>query len=200
MKLEEEDTDGSSSKSDDEDKLTSSSSSLELKSSSKENEGRDEALFTEIEDEYGELLMMLPKVATKARMTAPHLQKLKAMETDWRPLKEVVAIFEGIKLAVKVFEEFPELGVSWNTVSHNIVLHCLCQLGKMKEAYNLLVQMEHKGSFPDVVSYGVVVVGVSLKEVMCSVLFLRWNIITSFFYVMLLWLGFFFNWVSLLFS
>ncbi|CAK8561566.1 unnamed protein product [Lathyrus sativus] len=67
--------------------------------------------------------------------------------------------FEGIKIAVKVFEEFPELGVCWNNVSYNIVLHCLCQLGKVKEAHNLHVQMEHRGNFPDVVSYGVVISG-----------------------------------------
>ncbi|CAJ2668757.1 unnamed protein product [Trifolium pratense] len=85
-------------------------------------------------------------------------------------LSKLSCNFEGIKIAakdvpkkkkiaVKVFEEFPELGVCWNTVSYNIVLHCLFQLGKVKEAHNLLVQMEHRGDFPDVVSYGVVVSG-----------------------------------------
>ena len=33
---------------------------------------------------------------------------------------------DGIKVASKVFSEFPEVGVCWNTASYNIITHSLC--------------------------------------------------------------------------
>ena len=66
---------------------------------------------------------------------------------------------DGIEMAIKVFNEYPESGVCWNTASYNIIIHSLCQLGKIKEAHNLLVQMELRGLMPDVVSYGTIISG-----------------------------------------
>ncbi|GMY26109.1 pentatricopeptide repeat-containing protein At1g05670, mitochondrial [Fagus crenata] len=67
--------------------------------------------------------------------------------------------FDGIEMAIKVFNEYPEVGVCWNTASFNIIIHSLCQLGKIKEAHNLLVQMELRGCMPDVVTYGTILSG-----------------------------------------
>lgn len=61
--------------------------------------------------------------------------------------------------AVIVFKEFPEVGVCWNVASYNIVIHCVCQLGRVSEAHHLLVLMELKGYIPDVVSYSTVING-----------------------------------------
>ncbi|XP_061365224.1 pentatricopeptide repeat-containing protein At1g05670, mitochondrial [Gastrolobium bilobum] len=67
--------------------------------------------------------------------------------------------FDGIKMAIRVFNEYPEVGVCWNTMSYNIILHSLCQLGKVREAHSLLLQMEFRGNVPDVVSYTSVISG-----------------------------------------
>ncbi|KAG5521081.1 hypothetical protein RHGRI_033590 [Rhododendron griersonianum] len=67
--------------------------------------------------------------------------------------------FEGLEMGLRVFREFPEVGVCWNTASHNIVMHLICQLGKVKEAHNLLLQMEFKGCMPDVISYSTLING-----------------------------------------
>ena len=34
--------------------------------------------------------------------------------------------FDGIRTAFRVFREYSEVGVCWNTVSYNIILHLLC--------------------------------------------------------------------------
>ncbi|CAL5357988.1 unnamed protein product [Camellia sinensis] len=65
----------------------------------------------------------------------------------------------GVEIALKIFSEFPEVGVCWNTASHNIVIHSLCRLGKVKEAHQLLIQMELRGCVPDVISYSTVING-----------------------------------------
>ncbi|KAI3864826.1 hypothetical protein MKW92_019390 [Papaver armeniacum] len=65
----------------------------------------------------------------------------------------------GIETALKIFSEFPEMGVCWNTASYNIIIHALCRLDKVKEAQSLLLQMESKGCFPDVISYSTVIDG-----------------------------------------
>ncbi|KAE8716504.1 hypothetical protein F3Y22_tig00110114pilonHSYRG00148 [Hibiscus syriacus] len=51
---------------------------------------------------------------------------------------------------VKVFIELPDVGICWNTMSYNIIIHSLCKLGKMKEAHSLLLQMKLKACIPDV--------------------------------------------------
>ncbi|XP_015076408.1 pentatricopeptide repeat-containing protein At1g05670, mitochondrial isoform X2 [Solanum pennellii] len=66
---------------------------------------------------------------------------------------------EGHKMMLKVFNEFSEVGVCWDNESHNIVIHSLCRIGKVKEAHNLLLQMELRGCMPDVVSYSTVING-----------------------------------------
>jgi hypothetical protein len=60
--------------------------------SSKEIEGREEAFLRRWMMKMVIFLMMLLKVATKAKITAPHLQKLNAIEKVWIPLNEVVVI------------------------------------------------------------------------------------------------------------
>ncbi|KAI7990539.1 Pentatricopeptide repeat-containing protein [Camellia lanceoleosa] len=65
----------------------------------------------------------------------------------------------GVEMALKIFSEFPEVGVCWNTASHNIVIHSLCRLGKVKEAHQLFIQMELRGCVPDVISYSTVING-----------------------------------------
>lgn len=60
---------------------------------------------------------------------------------------------EGHKMMLKVFNEFSEVGVCWDNESQNIMIHSLCRIGKVKEAHNLLLQMELRGCMPDVVSY-----------------------------------------------
>ncbi|KAG5091386.1 hypothetical protein JHK82_050164 [Glycine max] len=67
--------------------------------------------------------------------------------------------FDGIKTGIRVFREYPEVGVCWNTVSYNIILHSLCQLGRVKEAHNLVIQMEFRGNVLDVVSYSIIIDG-----------------------------------------
>nr|GLL33905.1 pentatricopeptide repeat-containing protein At1g05670, mitochondrial isoform X1 [Ipomoea trifida] len=65
----------------------------------------------------------------------------------------------GHRMALKVFSEFSNLGVAWDTESHNIMVHSLCRIGRVKEAHNLLLQMELRGCIPDVVSYSTVING-----------------------------------------
>lgn len=38
--------------------------------------------------------------------------------------------FDGFEMAIKVFNEYPEVGICWNTTSYNIIINSLCQLGK----------------------------------------------------------------------
>ncbi|KAK6922089.1 Pentatricopeptide repeat [Dillenia turbinata] len=66
---------------------------------------------------------------------------------------------DGLKCALGVFVEFLKLGVHWNTMSHNIVIHVLCRLGKVREAHSLMVMMEIRGCMPDVVSYSTIIDG-----------------------------------------
>ncbi|KAM7471241.1 hypothetical protein LguiA_009424 [Lonicera macranthoides] len=66
---------------------------------------------------------------------------------------------DWIKMVFRVYKEFFELGVRWNTTSQNIMIHSLCQIGKIKEAHNLLLQMEFRGCIPDVISYSTVING-----------------------------------------
>ena len=66
---------------------------------------------------------------------------------------------DGIKVALKVFSEFPEVGVCWNTASYNIIIHSLCQIGRVVEAHQLLLRMELRGCMPDVVSYSTITSG-----------------------------------------
>ncbi|CAH9090217.1 unnamed protein product [Cuscuta epithymum] len=65
----------------------------------------------------------------------------------------------GHEMALKVFGEFATLGISWDTESYNIIVHSLCQIGRVKEAHNLLLQMENRGCIPDVISYSTVING-----------------------------------------
>ncbi|XP_020975911.1 pentatricopeptide repeat-containing protein At1g05670, mitochondrial [Arachis ipaensis] len=67
--------------------------------------------------------------------------------------------FKGMWTAVRVFREYAEVGVCWKTMSYNIILHCLCNLGKIREAHTLLIQMEFRGNVPDVVSYSTMISG-----------------------------------------
>ncbi|KAJ0095118.1 hypothetical protein Patl1_16297 [Pistacia atlantica] len=67
--------------------------------------------------------------------------------------------YDGLGVAIRIFSEFPEVGVCWNTSSYNIIIHCLCRLGKIKEAHILLLKMELKGCLPDVISYSTVING-----------------------------------------
>ena len=62
-------------------------------------------------------------------------------------LHRLSSSFDGIEMAIKFFNEYPEVGVHWNTISYNITIHCLCRLGKIKEAHHLLLQsrIEHGG-------------------------------------------------------
>ena len=39
------------------------------------------------------------------------------------------------------------------------MIHCVCQLGRIREAHHLLVLMELKGYTPDVVSYSTLING-----------------------------------------
>lgn len=66
---------------------------------------------------------------------------------------------DGLRMVVKSFTEFPELGICWNTASYNIMIHCLCHFGKIKEAHLLLLQMELRGCSPDVVSFSTMING-----------------------------------------
>ncbi|KAL5761895.1 hypothetical protein ACOSP7_018159 [Xanthoceras sorbifolium] len=54
-------------------------------------------------------------------------------------------------LVLSAFTEFPKMGVCWNAASYNIMIHCICPLGKIKEAHLLLLRMELRGFIPDVV-------------------------------------------------
>ncbi|KAK0574708.1 hypothetical protein LWI29_027793 [Acer saccharum] len=67
--------------------------------------------------------------------------------------------YDGVGMALKAFSEFPEVGVCWNAASYNIMIHCICRLGKIKEAHLLLLQMELRGFIPDVVSYSTIING-----------------------------------------
>ncbi|XP_025013289.2 pentatricopeptide repeat-containing protein At1g05670, mitochondrial [Ricinus communis] len=62
-------------------------------------------------------------------------------------------------MVLKVFSEFPQLGVCWNTESYNILMNSLFRLGKIREAHHLLMRMEFKGCIPDVVSYTTIIDG-----------------------------------------
>lgn len=144
LKLDEDDIDcSSSSNSDDEDKLTMSSFSLssssELKSSSlsKVIDGREEAFLRRWMMKMVTLLMRLVKVATKARITAPHLQKLKAMETDWIPLKEVVVICEG-----KDGFCCNELKPAWKSLSLSINGTCMFEVLEIERKKGLKLERE----------------------------------------------------------
>ncbi|CAN1321207.1 Pentatricopeptide repeat-containing protein At1g05670, mitochondrial [Linum perenne] len=66
---------------------------------------------------------------------------------------------QGLVMALKVYREFSEVGVCWNTASYNKIISTLCQLGRLKEAHTLLLQMELKGFPPDVVSYSTIING-----------------------------------------
>lgn len=66
---------------------------------------------------------------------------------------------DGLWRAIQVFIELPEAGICWNTASYNIIVHSLCQLGKLKEAHGLLLQMKLRGCIPDVVSYSTIING-----------------------------------------
>ncbi|KAB1993041.1 hypothetical protein ES319_D13G000700v1, partial [Gossypium barbadense] len=63
----------------------------------------------------------------------------------------------GFWRAVKVFFELPDVGSCWNTASYNIIIHSLCKLGIIKEAHHLLLQLELRGYFPDVVTYSTII-------------------------------------------
>ncbi|KAF9591959.1 hypothetical protein IFM89_010406 [Coptis chinensis] len=65
----------------------------------------------------------------------------------------------GSDIVGKIFSEFPELGVCWNVVSYNIMMHALCKLERVEEALALFGEMESKGCGPDVVSYSTVIDG-----------------------------------------
>ena len=67
----------------------------------------------------------------------------------------------GIQKVLRTYGELSGLGVCWNTASYNMVIHCLCQLNKVKEAHGLLLQMEFRGCIPDVISYSTVIDGYS---------------------------------------
>ncbi|GMN48074.1 hypothetical protein TIFTF001_017245 [Ficus carica] len=72
-------------------------------------------------------------------------------------LARLASSLDRIKMAIKAFNEYPEVGVYWNTASYNIIIHSLCELRKIKEAHHLLVQMELRGCIPDVVSYSTII-------------------------------------------
>ena len=61
------------------------------------------------------------------------------------------------KEAFKVFCEFLQSGVFWDVESYNKIIHILCQLGKVREAHQLLLLMELRGCIPDAVSYSTVI-------------------------------------------
>lgn len=65
----------------------------------------------------------------------------------------------GIGNALKVFGEFSESGLCWNTASYNIIIHGLCIVDRVKEAHILLVEMESKGYPPDVITFSTVIDG-----------------------------------------
>lgn len=67
--------------------------------------------------------------------------------------------FDGFWRAIKVFFELPDVGICWNIASYNIIIHSLCQLGKIKESHRLLLQMELRGCIPDVVTYSTIIDG-----------------------------------------
>ncbi|XP_073020092.1 uncharacterized protein [Primulina eburnea] len=66
---------------------------------------------------------------------------------------------DGPKMLLKNFSEFSEVGIKWNTASYNIVMHSLCQSGKVREAHNLLMQMELRGCIADAISYSTIING-----------------------------------------
>ncbi|KAL3577729.1 hypothetical protein D5086_019233, partial [Populus alba] len=70
--------------------------------------------------------------------------------------------FDRLRISIKVFNEFPQVGVCWNTASCNIIINSLCRLGRVKEAHCLLMQMKFRGNAPDVVSYSTVINGYCL--------------------------------------
>ncbi|PWA37895.1 hypothetical protein CTI12_AA586380 [Artemisia annua] len=74
-------------------------------------------------------------------------------------LSQLSKNIDGCKTTPHVFSEFSEEGVRWNTMSHNIMIHALCRMGKVKEAHNLLLQMELRGYMCDTVSYSTMING-----------------------------------------
>ncbi|KAK3027862.1 hypothetical protein RJ639_041496 [Escallonia herrerae] len=66
---------------------------------------------------------------------------------------------DGHEMVLEVFNNFLQVGVCWNTASHNIAIHSLCQMRRMKEAHHLLLQMELRGCVSDVVGYSTVING-----------------------------------------
>ncbi|KAL6571872.1 hypothetical protein OROHE_002741 [Orobanche hederae] len=85
-------------------------------------------------------------------------------------LSRLSRVIDGPKKLLKLFHEFSEVGVHWNTVSYNIILHALCQLGNTREAHSLLLQMDLRGWSPDAVSYSTVINGYCNQGELQSVL------------------------------
>ncbi|KFK42902.1 hypothetical protein AALP_AA1G053300 [Arabis alpina] len=101
-----------------------------------------------------ELVQQITNVI-KLRRVEPLKRSLKLYECKFKT-DHLIWVLMKIKFD---YWEFPEVGVCWNVASYNIVIHCVCQLGRINEAHRLLLLMELKGYVPDVISYSTVING-----------------------------------------